>query len=266
MSVRMRCARIAALLCAAALLASSAQAETKPTSAEDSSAEGLVLGFGKVLEPPYEFSGIGTPILYLNGLQFSPTPAYSKELTPIVVTPEIESLTKQMQAIKWNAFSSTQSLENDARRLAAIAESLKVSSLVDSVETWPAQRAVGIFWRDFAHEYLTLDDMIVDPSSTDNTMVSETRLEASDTKEMHASQMSIVWHALELGGLVAFGEDYFITGGNPYDAQRTRRVLSMLIKGERVKEAELAPTILKDKRVLASVLEANHIPKEAIIK
>jgi hypothetical protein len=183
----------------------------------------LIIGYGDILEAPYEFSAVGGDTLYLNGLAYSPR---RRDLPPTIVPPEILERAERRYALTHQVLESVRSMPDGPERWEAYAAGLRESALVRSA-TAGGCGDVSIVWADGT----TAVDLI-------RRGTSNLGPPPLDAEERHAGLIEEFEEIVGLGGVVAFGDNYFTRGRNPAVALRTREILAQVRSGQLSKPRE----------------------------
>ena len=175
------------------------------------SAQGLVIGYGAEVAPPYEFSGVGGDTLYLNELPYLPR---RRPVEPNIVPRDVLELSESRYSLSQSVLASVISMPDGEERWEAYAAGMRAATLVASA-TVIAPGQVAIVWADgtTAVDFIQKVQSITEPAPS------------GSSEERHNRFMAQFQSVMGMGGVVAFGESYFTRSGDPEYARRSREII-----------------------------------------
>jgi hypothetical protein len=216
-----------------------------------SGSQGLVIGYGELLEPPYEFSGAGGDTLYLNGLAYYPT-RRPPPGPPLIPSPEVLARANAQSAVFDSALAAGAEFTDPTARIGAFAAVFTASALVDSVSVAPPYHA-AVWWKDPAwgtNHYILRGAWDVPPASPPGARDDPTALHQALVEQFHG--------VTGRDGFILFGGGYFTAGGSASKTAAMRRALRALTAGGSIDERAAAGTPLEDDPVRADVLRRSE--------
>ena len=205
----------------AAIVAASAPV---PADAPQEMTGGTVYAYGRLVPPPYVFSGMGTPELRLNGYLYSPLPDVLRPPKPPVsesdslMFAEHDSVSRRLMSEAVHAIAGSADQADACRRALEIYRS---SPDVESAEISGSSSLLVKFRRYDPAETIFLPNAksVSNLRSAQERAAAKLRLQQAFVDEFR--------RVVEVGGIVAFGRGYCITRTRA-DADSLRAELSRI--------------------------------------
>ncbi len=199
------------------------------TGEEGAAGLGPVYAYGTRLTVPYEFTGVGTDTLWLNGHVFEAYPQTSGLPIPEKVIERFALFENAGEAMV-EASTYLDSL----KRFAAV---FQASPEVQSVEITP--QGVNILW-------------VGDNEAEVGMIPRGPQPPPMTVTEAQEEIISMFWAAVEKGGLFAFGRRYHVTTPLKYVA-KTERSIARLEQGEELSSDNVRHTALQNSLFVADL-------------
>jgi hypothetical protein len=213
----------------------------------------LVIGYGRIVEPPYVFEGAGA-IRMLNGLQYYPQPFSALARDSVVVSDEMRERSAKREALRTSIREQTKNIPDIGVRLQAMRELFEESVLVEHVNLNVS--SLEVKWVDFA----VLETIDANPRV--GTRSAEEPYDEFGTQD---SIVNLFWSTIGRGNVVAFGDDYIVFGGDPEDGPQVRTIVCDLREGKPIARSDIKGTPLEDSRIIKSVLHAANRDQSTIV-